>query len=281
MLDERMDASMRLRRVYYRDAPDRRGPTLGKAVAASAGVPGIFPPVRIRGLYPDIDVELVDGGVHDNQGVASLLEQDCTVLLVSDASGQLRDDADPKRWLLSVLSRSNSVLMKRVRGAQYGELLGRKRAGTLRGFMGIHLTKSLSARPRDWTGCREPWRADADDIEEDEGRYGIDPRVQLRLAKLRTDLDSFTDDEAYALMAAGYLMTRTDLEGALPRLAQAEASLERAAAWPFWPALRTIRAQASKGLADKLCYGHIRLLRGPREKLGRLLGRLPFVRRPS
>jgi predicted acylesterase/phospholipase RssA len=272
MLDERMDASRRLRRVYYRDAPhtgDLRGPTLGKAVAASAGVPGIFPPIRLRGLYPGVDVELVDGGVHDNQGVASLLEQDCTVLLVSDASGQLRDDEDPERWLLSVLSRSNNVLMKRVRGAQYGELLGKKRAGTLRGFMGIHLTKGLAADPRDWTGCQEPWQWD-DGTEEDEKRYGIVPEVQQRLAELRTDLDSFTDDEAYALMAVGYHMTKTDLADALPTLAEAEPELELLAKWPFWPALRAIRSQAGEELAAALRYGHLRLLRKPREKLGRL-----------
>ena len=62
----------------------------------------------MQGLYDGIDVELVDGGVHDNQGIASLLDQDCTVILVSDASGQMRDAEHPKRALLGVASRSNS-----------------------------------------------------------------------------------------------------------------------------------------------------------------------------
>ena len=282
MLDERMDASSRLRRVYYRDAPDigdLRAPTLGKAVASSAAVPGIFPPIRINGLYPGIGVELVDGGVHDNQGIASLLEQDCTVLLVSDASGQLRDSEEPKRWLLSVLSRSNNVLMKRVRGAQYGELLGRVRAGTLRGFMGVHLTKGLAARPRDWTRCQEPWQPDDGDTQEHEARYDIDPDVQRRLAELRTDLDSFTDNEAYALMAAGYLMTKADLVGALPALAEAKPALELSNAWPFWPTLLMINSVEGKGLADTLRWGHLLLLRGPRERLERLRTLLRHARR--
>ena len=40
-------------------------------------------------------VRLVDGGVHDNQGIASLLEQACSVMLVSDASGQMGTQEDP------------------------------------------------------------------------------------------------------------------------------------------------------------------------------------------
>lgn len=61
---------------------------LGIAVAASAGVPGIFPPLAVSKLYPDkIRVELVDGGVHDNQGVQGLTDRDCTQFVVSDASG--------------------------------------------------------------------------------------------------------------------------------------------------------------------------------------------------
>src|SRR5262245_2143993 len=46
---------------------------LGRAVAASACVPGVFSPLKIDGSYDGIDVQLVDGGVHDNQGTVSLL----------------------------------------------------------------------------------------------------------------------------------------------------------------------------------------------------------------
>ncbi len=41
---------------------------LGRAVAASACVPGVFSPVRLDGAYEGLEVQLVDGGVHDNQG---------------------------------------------------------------------------------------------------------------------------------------------------------------------------------------------------------------------
>ena len=63
-------------------------------------VPGVFAPLRLKNLYPNRDVLLVDGGVHDNQGTASLLEQGCTVILVSDASGQLESQAHPSSGLV-------------------------------------------------------------------------------------------------------------------------------------------------------------------------------------
>jgi len=78
----------RLRRMYYWQAPKGYNKyRLGYAVAASSAVPAIFEPIPLEELYPDKKVLLVDGGVYDNQGVASLLEQDCSVMLVSDASG--------------------------------------------------------------------------------------------------------------------------------------------------------------------------------------------------
>src|SRR5262249_44104309 len=119
-VDAEVDCAPRLRRMYYSEAPRRhRQVRLGHAVAASACVPGLFEPVPLAGLYPGTTVRLVDGGVHDNQGVGGLLEQDCTVLLVSDASGQMPVRADPGAGVLDVPLRANSILMARVREAQY------------------------------------------------------------------------------------------------------------------------------------------------------------------
>jgi NTE family protein len=41
--------------------------------------------------------------------------------------------------------------------------------------------------------------------------FGIDPKVQEKLSKMRTDLDAFTEVEAYSLMRNGYLMSHEDL----------------------------------------------------------------------
>ena len=123
------------------------------AVAASAAVPGLFRPVRLANLYEKRDVELVDGGVHDNQGVAGLLEQDCNVILVSDASGQLVAELNPSRLETSVLPRSNNILMARVREMEYRHLTARKEAGLLRELLFVHLKKDLAVEPRDWLLC--------------------------------------------------------------------------------------------------------------------------------
>jgi predicted acylesterase/phospholipase RssA len=264
-VDERVDASRRLRRVYYRDTENHREPELGMAVAASACVPALFPPISLKGLYDDIDVELVDGGVHDNQGIASLLEQDCSVVLVSDASGQARDDEHPSRGLLGVASRSNSILMSRVRGAQYSELSDRRRSGVLRGLMVVHLKKGLPAPPHDWIGCREPYNPEDDALAPGTGSnrpdYGIDEEVQRALAELRTDLDSFSDEEAYSLMAAGYAMARYELPRALSGQG-VEPSFEGTVSWPFADALKRLDDPSSRGnLLDALRPGHARFFR--------------------
>jgi predicted acylesterase/phospholipase RssA len=295
-VDERVDASRRLRRVYYRDAPEEfREPRLATAVAASAAVPGLFPPISLPGLYEakgegeekgePIDVELVDGGVHDNQGIASLLEQDCTVLLVSDASGQARDDEHPARGIVGVGKRSNSILMARVRGAQFADLSARLRSGTLRGLMTIHLKKGLPAPPLDWSGCQEPYEREDDalgpDVVPAGPAYGIDVDAQRALAEMRTDLDLFSDEEAHSLMAAGYAMAREELPAALPDLGEPDPALKDVQ-WPFLDALD--RLERPGPLVDDLQAGHsrffrrfqlwrLRRARRPKGALGRLLDR--------
>ena len=74
---------------------------LSRAVAASACVPFSFAPVKLGRWYDTVNVELVDGGVFDNQGVVALLAANCNVLLVSDASGQLRLEPEFKAGLRS------------------------------------------------------------------------------------------------------------------------------------------------------------------------------------
>ena len=122
-IDNRIDSNDYLRRMYYSEAPGgykNRGVRLGHAVAASACVPGLFPALKLSKLYEQHPVvRLVDGGVHDNQGMAALLDQDCSVILVSDASGQMRSADNPPGGVFGGPARANSVLQARVRLAQY------------------------------------------------------------------------------------------------------------------------------------------------------------------
>jgi predicted acylesterase/phospholipase RssA len=259
--DEEIDANYRLRRMYYGDArPPHGDVTLGRAVAASACVPVLFPPVAFDGLYDDLTVKLVDGGVHDNQGVASLLEQDCSTLIVSDASGQMGERDDPGISLGSVARRTNSMLSARVRAAQFGDLSSRVRSCALRALVYVHMRKGLDAEPRNWVDCQDPYEP-ADDItrtsqEARRAGYGIDEAVQRALSELRTDLDAFADDEALALMAAGYTMARYELETVLPEVAMADPPVTPKEPWVFAPMLATLgRPGRETGLDVALSVG--------------------------
>jgi predicted acylesterase/phospholipase RssA len=221
-IDPEVDANDRLRRVAYRDAPlPHDAMRLGHAVAASACVPGLFEPLTLPDLYPERTVRLVDGGVHDNQGMQALLDEDCAVVLLSDASGQTQSEANPAAGILAVLGRSDAVLQARVRAAQYQDLQARRDGGLLRGLMAVHLKKGLPVEPVNWIGCKEP--ADGNDdgaARSPLTRYGMPRAIQQRLAAVRTDLDSFCDLEAFALMLGGYRMTRGELEAqAIPGIA--------------------------------------------------------------
>ena len=220
-IDVEIDANYRLRRMYYPDAPPKyQNFRLGYAVGASACVPGLFEPLILDGLYPDRSVRLVDGGVCDNQGVASLLEQDCTVLLVSDASGQMDAQDVPSRGVLGVPLRSNSILQARVRESQYDGVSARRRAFLLRGLMFIHLKEDLSGAQVPWENCpshlKESEFESALNRTSDATGYGIAVDIQRRLAAVRTDLDSFNDIEAFALMTSGYQMTKEQFAGTRP-----------------------------------------------------------------
>src|SRR5262249_8921134 len=139
--------------------PDYQHFRLGHAVAASSCVPGLFDPILMPDLFDGKAVRLVDGGVYDNQGTASLLEQDCNLLLMSAASGQMEAPNDPGGSRVSVPLRSFSVSMSRVRQAQYRELAARRRAGLLKGLLFLHMRKDLDADPLDWRECQDPFEA--------------------------------------------------------------------------------------------------------------------------
>ncbi len=151
------DGKARLRRTYYSEAPKRhRKVRLGKAVAASACVPGVFEPIVLNGMYPDYTVRLVDGGVFDNQGLSGLLDEGCNMLFVSDGSGQTNADENPRAGVLGPLWRSNDITMQCVRDGQLRQLQTRRRAEILSKVMTVHLKRELNPILLDWIGCMDP-----------------------------------------------------------------------------------------------------------------------------
>ena len=200
---DEIDMNARYRRVYYDQAPTTalQHYPLAYAVAASSCVPALFEPLPVQGLYEDATVRLVDGGVHDNQGMSALLDDDCNFILCSDASGQMESQGDPANGLLGVFWRTNAILQDRVREAQYRNGRSRAEGGALQGLFFIHMKQDLETPPVDYIGSHD---ARPHNSPPPLTPYGVDRELQALLSDIRTDLDSFSEVECYALMASGY-----------------------------------------------------------------------------
>jgi predicted acylesterase/phospholipase RssA len=234
-IDTEIDASPWLRRMYYCEAPEEHQDfPLGSAVAASSCVPGLFAPLALSGLYDRRTVRLVDGGVHDNQGNVGLLEQGCSVVVVSDAGGQLAPSASPSEGIVGVLLRSQGIQNARIREAQHRDLQGRKTGSLLKSLAFLHMRSGLEEESVGWVGSDEPQptsgglrtSAEAGDLTP----YDVRRDVQELVAGIRTDLDSFSEVEAFALMNSGYKIAVHALGRDLPGLGTEPAEAED---WPF------------------------------------------------
>jgi predicted acylesterase/phospholipase RssA len=197
-LREDVDKNTILERTKWADLPEAcRDFPLGSAVASSACFPGGFPPMLVPGLFNDLVVELVDGGVHDNQGVEGLVDRGCTHWIISDGSGQMPDLARPSTRVPAVLGRVISIYGDAEREQRLLQLL---RAGDTVAFM--HLQTGLPARERTPGG-----KVEEHEVALTSAGFGVLEEVQRALAQVRTDLDSFCEVEAWALMADSYQLT--------------------------------------------------------------------------
>jgi predicted acylesterase/phospholipase RssA len=197
--DEATDSVTRLSPIWFDRTEDETSfgvPRVGDAVAASAGVPGLFPPVNLNGLYEGRRVSLVDGGVFDNQGTTALLAHDCTDVLISDASGLLAEKPRSRNGALSVLLRTNSVLMSANRTNTFATTAAANHSGQLRTSVNINLLTGVTAEEVPYIGGNAT--ASTPDANDDWRRA---------VAQIRTDLDRFTPTECAALMHRGYHLT--------------------------------------------------------------------------
>jgi NTE family protein len=207
---QEIDKLFRLRRPssYEEITPRQRDIELGLAVAASCCVPGLFPPLAISGLYDrDIRVQLVDGAVHDNQGIGALLDLQCTHFVVSDASEQMRGEIDPPEQVVPVLGRSINILGSHLRE----ETLLRLMEPSHRRVALLHLRKGLSAEAIAWLDKNGRPAAPVKLERVAKETFGVHEEVQEALSHMRTDMDSFTEVEAYSLMHDAYLMSAHEL----------------------------------------------------------------------
>jgi NTE family protein len=157
--------------------------TLGQAVAASSSVPGILVPLRIKYLYKmagePATLRLADGGLVDNQGLASLFAENCTHIICSDASDILKPEPNPSAQILNVARRANDILMERIRNKSINELYRYDPGRYALIYLGDHATRQ-DMFPKD------------------------SEKIVRALSRIRTDLDSFSDREAFSLMYYGY-----------------------------------------------------------------------------
>ena len=187
--------------------------SLGHAVAASACVPILFDPLAISNLYynreykESIRVQLVDGGVFDNQGTDGLLQYDCTCFVISDAAGQMGTENNPAVDAIPVALRVGSILQDRVRT----ESLLHLTATNTNNVAFISLREGLGIQQIGWFDKNNIQAPDIL-IPPSSQDFGVDPRVQDSLSKMRTDLDAFTEVEAYSLMLDAYLMSKMELD---------------------------------------------------------------------
>jgi len=235
-----------LRRRYAEISP-RKGKVgfpLGKAVAASAAVPGLFPPMAVSDMFKDRTVQLVDGGVFDNQGIAGLMDTEsneyrCTHFVISDASGQGEATDKPGTNMISVLAQMSNLLLSRVREEMVNNLIKVKKLSKMPDLLKaeelsetdklsmmqnlveneksdvayVHLTRELAAK-------NIPLKSEGDKSKNQDRSTSGNPGIttynvastnQELLSDIRTDLDSFSDYEIYALEKDAYLMSEAEL----------------------------------------------------------------------
>lgn len=234
-----VDTNVRLPRLnlqddHYKDEPNRplsdkqkhklAQLTLADAVASSAAVPGVFPPLSIHDLYEsgsgdEIVIELSDGGVYDNQGVDALFLNGCSHFVISDASGQLEDERILGTKFFQVVQRSSDVMMNKIRG----ETLYRVHAGhEVQSKLGASdpLVKENGVAAHALMHLRQVFANTPE-------QPNFPPPVNrpgglvYRLSGIRTDLDSFSDAEAKALMYDGYCLAHERLGASFEAMSNA------------------------------------------------------------
>lgn len=211
-INSEIDGNLRLRQVRFEEAPGScRDFSIGRAVAASACVPGLFEPLAIDRLYPNMSVRLMNGGASEPLAITTLIDQGCTFLLVSDASGSTDIQTTPGSAPVLVAARSDRIATSHLREAQYNALRARHQSSLLQDLLFVHLKKDLESGTLDQIGCPPGSDGPAlDDRSTPLTSYGVRKEVQERLAKIRLEFDAFSDTEAYALMTSGYLITDSE-----------------------------------------------------------------------
>jgi NTE family protein len=172
---------------------------VAEAVAASSCFPPVFNPLRLHldpdklplGAYRGPDraksvrgLRLTDGGNYDNLGLEPAWQRRA-VVLVSDGGGPFEQSAD--QGLFWRVQRYTDILYKQVGALRKRWLISNFVAGVLRGtYWGV--------------------ASDVSNYDPTAPGYPADVAHDL-IARIRTDLDAFSDAEAAVLENHGYALT--------------------------------------------------------------------------
>lgn len=190
---------------------------LAQAVTASACFPGLFSPIKmdLKGYKffkrdkqkrddgspsaaPDF-IHLSDGGIFDNLGYYSLINEiergrDAFVL-ISDAANRFQTDNEEYRFF-GALPRIKDILMEQVSNRDRRVIMERLLDESNKEWSGLYFKLESSCR---W--FRESLREKG--IPTDLPVFGWSDSTVSRIAKIRTDLDEFSDAEVLALVYHG------------------------------------------------------------------------------
>jgi NTE family protein len=197
---------------------------LAFAVAASSAFPPVFSPIELEtdpatwskgGNIANIDrlrkkIVLADGGVYDNMGLESLVDN-VDIVLVSDAGARMEIEEDPDEDYLGQLGRVRDILIDQTRALRKRWLIAEFEAERRRGaYWGI------GTRIDDYADSAFPFK---------------DTTVTDGLAKVPTRLAKFDDDVRGGLVNWGYVLC----DVALRKRAMVVITPMTALPLPEWP----------------------------------------------
>jgi hypothetical protein len=135
-------------------------------------------------VYLDDEVQSYLQKHAQSKGVelASLVNDECTHIIISDGSKQMTSDNNPSIFRPDVLMRTQDILMTKNRDAEYKIAKNLQERGIIKGLAISHLKKDI----------------------EDNNHLAV---LFDKVASIRTDLDSFNQIEAEATIFAGYKIT--------------------------------------------------------------------------
>lgn len=205
---------------------------LSQAVTASAAFPPVFPPYLLADFYDDRRVRtlgLTDGGVFDNMGTMALLDEQCNLIIASDPGGIFEtEQLKASVGRLGLTTRLTAILSElplnlfrhelRERARLTERLAGEPLGASAREFLSLRALQVLInfridsgvplLRGRQMLEEREPGERSPEPALT---LAQADERERRLLARLRTDLDAFSDLEAEALIRQGYLQAEENL----------------------------------------------------------------------